>query len=124
MIIKDFDLVIEKLKNLQQFGIKFSIDDFGTGYSSITYLQKLPVNTLKIDRSFFHNLEIDANQELVKMVINIAKTFHMEIVSEGIENESQLKFIQEHGSHLYQGFYFSKAIDEQSFIELLRSTNN
>ncbi len=124
MIIKEFDLIIEKLKNLQKFGIKFSIDDFGTGYSSITYLQKLPVNTLKIDRSFFHNLELDANQELVKMVINIAKTFHMEIVSEGIENESQLKFIQEHGSHLYQGFYFSKAVNEESFIELLQSTGN
>ncbi len=119
-IIKEFDLVIQKLKKLQEFGIKFSIDDFGTGYSSITYLQKLPVNTLKIDRSFFHNLELNANRELVKMVINIAKTFHMEIVSEGIEDTSQLKFIQEHGSHLYQGFYFSKAVDEQSFIALLQ----
>ncbi len=121
MIIKEFDLVVDKIKSLQKFGIKFSIDDFGTGYSSITYLQKLPVNTLKIDRSFFHNLESDANKELVKMVIKIAKTFNMEVVSEGIEDEIQLNFIQEYGSHLYQGFYFSKAVSEDEFLQLIHN---
>ncbi len=124
MIIKEFDLVVQKIAALQSFGIKFSIDDFGTGYSSITYLQKLPVNTLKIDRSFFSNLDLKANKELVKMVINIAKTFDMEVVSEGIENDIQLAFIQEHGSNLYQGFYFSKAIDKQSFIDLLHTNSS
>ncbi|MBU1659253.1 EAL domain-containing protein [bacterium] len=118
-IIKDFDLVVGKIKNLQAFGIKFSIDDFGTGYSSITYLQKLPVNTLKIDKSFIQNLAEESNQELVKMIINMAKTFNMNIVAEGIENESELKFIQDNNVQQYQGFYFSRAVNEESFKTLL-----
>ncbi|EDZ61253.1 sensory box/GGDEF domain/EAL domain protein [Sulfurimonas gotlandica GD1] len=119
-IIKDFDLAIIKIKNLQKLGVKFSIDDFGTGYSSITYLQKLPVNTLKIDKCFFDNLSLDSNKELVKIVINMAKTFNMNIISEGIESNEQLEFIKECGSDQYQGFYFSKAIDEESFNTLLK----
>ena len=119
-IIKDFDLAIIKIKKLQEFGVMFSIDDFGTGYSSITYLQKLPVNTLKIDRCFFDDISLDSNRELIKMVINMAKTFNMNTISEGIENEDQLEFIKECGSDQYQGFLFSKAINENSFIEMLK----
>ncbi|WP_372999230.1 EAL domain-containing protein [Sulfurimonas sp.] len=123
-IIKDFDLAIVKINRLQEFGVKFSIDDFGTGYSSITYLQKLPVNTLKIDRCFFDDLSLDSNRELIKMVINMAKTFNMNTISEGIENEDQLEFIKECGSDQYQGYYFSKAVDKDSFIDLLKVKEN
>lgn len=118
-LIKDFKTAIARIKRLKEFGIRFSIDDFGTGYSSITYLQKLPVDSIKIDRSFINTIYDKSNQEIVKMIINIAKTFNMCSIVEGIENESQLDFIAENGADQYQGFYFSKAIDEDSFKELL-----
>ncbi len=121
-LIKDFDLAISKIQTLQGFGFKFSIDDFGTGYSSITYLQKLPINTLKIDKSFMSNLSQDADRELVKMIINMAKTFKMSVIVEGIEELSQLNFIKECGAEEYQGFYFSEAVDKESFIKLIEST--
>ena len=124
IIIKEFDLIVTKIKRLQTIGVKFSIDDFGTGYSSITYLQKLPVDTLKIDKSFFMNLDKQSNQELVKMVINIAKTFHMQIVAEGIEEEDQLIFIEGLGADLYQGYYFKNAIEERVYEELLYAQRN
>ena len=118
-LIKDFQTAIVMIKKLQEFGIKFAIDDFGTGYSSITYLQKLPVNSLKIDRSFLQNISDTSNKEIVKMIINMAKTFNMCSVVEGIEDQNQLDFIRKIGANQYQGFLFSKAIDEKSFIELI-----
>lgn len=118
-IIKDFDLAVMKMKNLQKFGFKFAIDDFGTGYSSITYLQKLPADHLKIDKSFFDDLSLNSNKKLITMIINMAKTFNMGIISEGIESEHQLEFIKACGSGQYQGFYFSEAVDEKRFVTLL-----
>ncbi len=118
-LIKDFQTAISMIKRLKKFGFKFSIDDFGTGYSSITYLQNLPVDSLKIDRSFLHNLSDKSNQELVKIIINMAKTFNMCSIVEGIEDETQLQFIKDNGADQYQGYYFSKAVDKESFIALL-----
>ncbi len=120
-LIEDFDIVIEKIKKLQTYGIKFSIDDFGTGYSSMTYLQKLPVDTLKIDRKFIVNISQDADKTLVKLIINMAKTFNMCIVVEGIEYEYQFNIIKEYGAEYYQGYYFSKAIDEKAFLNFFES---
>ena len=120
-LIKDFNAVIIKMKRLREFGIRFAIDDFGTGYSSITYLKKLPVDTLKIDKAFLDNLAIESNQELIKLIINMAKNFNIRTVIEGVENQSQLTFISENGADLYQGYIFSKAIDESQFLSLLQS---
>jgi diguanylate cyclase (GGDEF)-like protein/PAS domain S-box-containing protein len=119
-LIEDFDIAIEKIKKLQTYGVRFSIDDFGTGYSSITYLQKLPINTLKIDKNFMINISQDSDRALVKLIINMAKTFNMNVVVEGIEYESQLNIIKELGAGYYQGFYFSKAVNEEHFIKLLK----
>ncbi|MCD6173134.1 MAG: EAL domain-containing protein, partial [Sulfurimonas sp.] len=118
-IINNFELIIEKIKKLQNIGINFSIDDFGTGYSSLAYLQKLPVNTLKIDREFFLELHLESSRELLRLMSNMAKTFNMSIVAEGIENKSQLDFIKEINVEQYQGFYMSKALKEDQFINLL-----
>jgi len=123
-IINDFDIIINKIINLQKFGIKFSIDDFGTGYSSLTYLQKLPVNILKIDREFFLNLNIESNKELVRLMLNMAKTFNMQVIAEGIENQAQLDFIREVGIENYQGYFMSRAITKEQFIKLLEKTDN
>jgi len=120
--IKDFDVIIANIHKLKKFGVKFSIDDFGTGYSSISYLKKLPVDTLKIDKYFIQNIDDDSNKELVKMVINIAKIFNLSIVIEGVEEKSQLDFIVQNGASQFQGFYFSKAIDVLEFKTMLKES--
>ena len=116
--IKDFDAIILNINRLKKFGIKFSIDDFGTGYSSISYLKKLPVDTLKIDKYFIQNISDDSNKELVKMLINIANIFKLSIVIEGVEDKDQLEFIVQNGAKQFQGFYFSKAVDVLEYKKL------
>ncbi len=118
-LIKDFTLTNEKINELKEYGIKFSIDDFGVEYSSITYIQKLSVDTLKVDKSFLNDLSNTSNKELLKMIINLSKVFKMDIVIEGIEEESQLQFIKECNANIYQGYYFSKAIPQEMFSKLL-----
>jgi len=118
-LIQDFEKAIVKIEKLREFGIKFALDDFGTGYSSITYLQKLPVDSLKIDKSFLQNITDESNQEIIKMILSMAKTFQICSVVEGIENQIQLRFISDNGADLYQGFYCSQAVDEKNFIILL-----
>ncbi len=119
--IKDFDAIIANINRLKKFGIKFSIDDFGTGYSSISYLKKLPVDTLKIDKYFIQNISDDSNKELVKMLINIANIFELSIVIEGVEDKDQLEFIVQNGAKQFQGFYFSKAVDVLEYKKLSNS---
>jgi len=123
-LIQDFHAIVEKIKRLKAFGIHFAIDDFGIGYSSITYLKKLPVDTLKIDKSFLKNLTDTSDRELIKLIITMAKNFKMATVIEGVEEQTQLSFIQENGAELYQGYIFSKAIEESRFLALLQSNSN
>ena len=122
-LIKNFDLALSRMLKLQEFGVKFAIDDFGTGYSSITYLNQLPVDTLKIDRTFLLNLNTPESQELLNTIVKLAHIFKMDIVAEGIEDKAQLDFIKANGTELYQGYYFSKAIPEDDFIKMLRESN-
>jgi len=124
-LIKNFDFAIILIKKLQELGIHVSIDDFGTGYSSITYLQKLPVNTLKIDKAFIKNLNTNKDSDtdwiLVKTITTMAKALGIEIVAEGVENELQLEKVKSLHIDQYQGFLFSKAVDQKSLISLLKN---
>ncbi len=117
--IEDFDAIIANIHKLKDIGIKFSIDDFGTGYSSISYLKKLPVDTLKIDKNFIQNIDDNSNKELIKMIIKIAKIFNLTVVVEGVENDKQLEFIRENEANIFQGFYFSNPIRATEFQDLL-----
>ena len=86
-MVKDHDKAIVHLQALRDEGFEIAIDDFGTGYSSMAYLQNLPVNTLKVDKSFVLNLhQQDGDQKIVKTVINLAHNFDMNVVAEGVEN--------------------------------------
>ncbi len=119
-LIKDMDRAIKKIKGLKSLGIKFAIDDFGTGYSSMTYLQNLPVDNIKIDRSFIMDINNQSNQEIVKMIINFAKIFNLTVTAEGVENEYTLKFLKEHACDMYQGYYFSRPLPTDEITQLLR----
>ena len=119
-LIKDMDVAIKKIKGLKSLGIKFAIDDFGTGYSSMTYLQNLPVDNIKIDRSFIMDINNQSNQEIVKMIINFAKIFNLTVIAEGVENEYALKFLKENACDMYQGYYFSRPLPVDEITQLLR----
>jgi len=109
--VSDMSKAISKIQILKAIGVKFAIDDFGTGYSSLTYLQKLPIDSIKIDKSFIMDIENQSNREIVKMIINFAKLFNLKVVAEGVENIKTLEFLQEFECDFYQGYFYSRPID-------------
>ncbi len=120
-LIENIDITIKKMNTLKSLGIKFTIDDFGTGYSSMTYLQKLPVDGIKIDKSFIIDFHKKSNQEIVKMVIKFAKLFNLQVIAEGVENSSALEFLKENKCDAYQGFYFNRALHVSEATKLILS---
>lgn len=100
---------LHKLSQLRKMGFQLSIDDFGTGYSSLAYLKRLPINELKIDRSFISEIENDpSNAILVHTMISIGQQFGYEVVAEGVENEAQYRRLLEMGCTRFQGYYFGR----------------
>ncbi len=100
---------IKLLKQIRKLGIRLSIDDFGTGYSSLSYLKKLPVNKLKIDRSFIKDIpRHKGDMVLVSAIVAMSKSMHLEVVAEGVETQEQRDFLDSVGCDKLQGYYFSK----------------
>jgi len=110
-LMRDMDGAIEKLRRLADQGVEISIDDFGTGYSSLSYLKKLPVHTLKIDRSFIQDLVAPSNgSTIVAGITAMAKGLHLNVVAEGVETSSQLEYLKTVGCDAYQGYLFSRPV--------------
>lgn len=114
----DMNYAINILNELKKLGLKVSLDDFGTGYSSLNYLTALPVDTLKIDKSFLTKDNNKQNIEIIKAVIALAHACEMNVVAEGVETIEQLEFLEAHQCDLLQGFYFSKPLPHLEAIEL------
>jgi EAL domain-containing protein (putative c-di-GMP-specific phosphodiesterase class I) len=107
LLMEDIVKISSKLKALRELGVKISIDDFGTGYSSLHSLVNLPIDSLKIDKSFVNALEENPHGlSLVKGVISIGHNLDMEIIAEGVEKNSQASLLELHGCDLLQGYYF------------------
>lgn len=116
--------IVETITQLRHIGIKFSIDDFGTGYSSLSYLQSLPLHTLKIDRSFVNVIgNGDSDAVLVDTIIMMARNLGLQVIAEGVENEQELEYLKKKGCTEYQGYYFSKPLPEELFLEVLMTEN-
>jgi diguanylate cyclase (GGDEF)-like protein/PAS domain S-box-containing protein len=112
--------VLARLKGL---GVRLSIDDFGTGYSSLSRLQGLPLDTLKIDRSFISDMHNDADKrEIVRVIVMLGQQLGMKVVAEGTETAEQVRYLKELGCDYAQGFFFSKPVDARAFEELLAAS--
>ncbi|MDP5253914.1 MULTISPECIES: EAL domain-containing protein [unclassified Vibrio] len=122
VLIQDIDDATEKLTRLKQYGISVSLDDFGTGYSSLNYLRSLPIDEIKIDRSFINDVTESAHAHLmVKSIVDLARNFKLRVVSEGVEEKEQLNLLNQLGIDRYQGFYFSKPIDKLEMDQLIQN---
>ena len=122
MFMEDFQVNIEKLQALRKLGLQIAIDDFGTGYSSLSYLARLPVQSLKIDRSFIVAMIDDANvMTLISTIVSLAHSLRLKVVAEGVETDEQAKFLRLLRCDEMQGFLFSKPLPEPLFAELLRN---
>jgi len=120
VIMQDVDATIEKLKEVRALGLKVAIDDFGTGYSSLAYLAKLPVETLKIDRSFVITmLENPNTMTLVRTMISLAHSLRMVVVAEGVDAEEQAKVLRLLGCDQMQGYLFSKPVPAAAIVAML-----
>ncbi|TFV97077.1 EAL domain-containing protein [Oxalobacteraceae bacterium OM1] len=112
---------VATLNRLSNMGIKLSVDDFGTGYSSLAYLQRFPVDALKIDKSFVSGIGQDSNDTaLVTAIISMAHSLRLKVLAEGVETPEQISFLQAHGCLSAQGFYYSEPVSAEEFTELLR----
>lgn len=120
VLIDDFKAVSERLKILRDYGIRISLDDFGTGFSSLSYLKKLPIDTLKIDKSFIDTVMTDsATRVITESIINMVKSLGFESIAEGVEEEQQYKYLHAIGCDVIQGYLFSKPLSPKEFETVL-----
>jgi EAL domain-containing protein (putative c-di-GMP-specific phosphodiesterase class I) len=120
VVMQDAPSTLATLHTLRELGIRLAIDDFGTGYSSLGYLKRFPIDTLKIDRSFVEGIVTDPEDAaIVQAVISVAKSLGLSVTAEGIENEAQLRRLQELGCDRGQGFYFGHPLAADIAFESL-----
>jgi EAL domain-containing protein (putative c-di-GMP-specific phosphodiesterase class I) len=121
MLAQNIDEVEKVLNHLNAIGVHISLDDFGTGYSNLIYLNRFPINTLKIDQSFIENIVTDPNgAAITTAIIAMARSLNMGVIAEGLENEEQLDFLRQQGCDCYQGYYFSKPLPVKEISEWLQ----
>jgi diguanylate cyclase (GGDEF)-like protein len=124
-IMQNAESAVRTLGELKALGIKIAIDDFGTGYSSLGYLKRLPIDTLKIDRSFVRDVTADPDDAaLVMAIITLAHNLRLKVVAEGVESEEQLSFLHLLRCDEWQGYLFSKPVPVEAFEELLLQEQN
>ena len=120
MLVDNVEDVIAKMKALKSRGVSFSVDDFGTGYSSLAYLRRLPVDQLKIDRSFVRDLLVDATSGFIaQTIISLSKAMDLPVLAEGVETEEQREFLAHLGCHAFQGYLFSPPLPVEEFDRLM-----
>lgn len=112
---------LQKIKNL---GFSLAIDDFGTGFSSLSYLQKMPLDCLKIDRSFIQDLDKGAGENIVQMILHLARSLQLKVVAEGVETQQQLRTLVGMGCNQVQGYYFAKPMPIEELIQWLKNYHN
>jgi len=122
MVMHNVETAIATLQGLKSLGISLSVDDFGTGYSSLSYLKDLPIDTLKIDRSFVRDIGSGAETEdgiLAQAIISLGHALHLKVIAEGVETDAQLHFLKRQGCDQVQGFLYGEPVPPEQFAQLL-----
>jgi len=119
-VAEDINQLIHNMNTLKSFGIRFSMDDFGTGYSSLSYLRQLPLNELKIDRSFVCELDSTSpDGSMIKTILDISRNLNLSTVAEGVETLKQKEFLIENNCDILQGYYLAKPMKKEAFEKLV-----
>ncbi len=122
MLMHNVDKTMATLRKLRDLGVRLAVDDFGTGYSSLSNLKRFPIDTIKVDRSFIHDLPGDPETRgITEAIIAMGRALSMTVIAEGVETKEQAEYLREHACDEFQGFYFSKAVTASKFAELLKS---
>ena len=117
VLMKNFEHNLALINQFKDLEITIALDDFGTGYSSFSYLTKIPINTLKIDKSFIANISNDINDAYIaETIIKLAHKLGITVIAEGVETIEQLRILQNQMCDVLQGYFFSRAISEKDFI--------
>ena len=121
MALDDLDYTIKTLQNLKEIGVTFALDDFGTGYSSLNYLKRLPVDQLKIDKSFMDTvLDNQSDKKIVETIITLAQALDLVVIAEGVENIGQADFLKSVRCDKAQGFLYSRPVREKDMKVFLQ----
>jgi EAL domain-containing protein (putative c-di-GMP-specific phosphodiesterase class I) len=119
-LMENYQLIISKLNILKANGFSLHLDDFGTGYSSMLYLKELPIDTIKTDKEFIKNLASDdASRVIEAEIIKMAKSLHLQVISEGVETPIQVEYLEKFGADYIQGYIVSKAVPFNEAIEMV-----
>jgi EAL domain-containing protein (putative c-di-GMP-specific phosphodiesterase class I) len=120
VVMRDFEESSRQMERLRALGASISIDDFGTGYSSLSYLRRLPIDTIKIDRSFVKELDVDSNtMPLVQAIVSLAHGLGLDVVAEGVESENQMEALRAVGCDKVQGYLLSASLPASQVESLL-----
>ena len=117
----DVELAIAAMRDLKAMGVQLAIDDFGTGYSSLAYLQRFPIDVLKIDRSFVRDIETDTGSAaMVAAIVSLSHDLGMRVIAEGVETAPQREFLRARGCDEIQGYLYSRPLPAAGFEQLLQ----
>ena len=120
-VMHDAEQSIEILRELSILGVRISVDDFGTGYSSLAYLRRLPLDKLKIDRTFIREIATSRDDAaIVRAIVSLAHNLRIKVIAEGVETPDQLAYLREAGCDQYQGYHYSAPIPNDVFVAMMR----
>jgi diguanylate cyclase (GGDEF)-like protein len=114
LLLYDVREIVSQLEELRRIGVKIAMDDFGSGYSSLGSLDRLPIDTLKIDRLFIEDSDMSSKQAILQAIITMASQLRIEMVAEGVETEEQMRLLSESGCHVMQGYYYGKPMEQEA----------